>query len=287
MLEVKPSFEIVDMPTGDQALSLIERMGRIAYKSEDKIDPGLRKPCMECFGQGEVGSKPDICSVCAGRGSLISREPSSHAFVRMILKAEKQAKLALMLEQAQAQQMLCSDLAKKVYEYMRANPAHESVIEHCKATVVFTTNRGATHELVRHRLSSITQESTRYCDYNKGKFGKNITVIARTNWGNVQRDDNPEEEQFAEIRRVWEHTIQECEKGYLRLRQLGVPAQIARDLLPHATKADIGMTANFREWRLVFAQRASANAHPDVQQLMYPLQEEFRKRIPIIFDEGI
>lgn len=284
MKTVQAEWAIDDMPDGEAALAKIERMGRIAYKSEDKIDSGEK-----C--QSKDFDINQVCRTCGGTGWV--REPSSHRFVKMILQAERKAKMILMAKDVmEAHYMQVSELppseptpdldvlptklVSNVIGYMRENPAHESVIEHCSATVVFTSNRGFTHEIVRHRLASFTQESTRYCDYNKGKFGGEITVVEQP----FYKSEGADVQALAE----WEAAMKDCEFHYRRLRQLGVPAQIARGVLPQDLKADIGVTANFRQWRLVFSLRDSSKAHPDMQRLMGPLHEEFRRRIPIVFD---
>ena len=213
----------------------------------------------------------------------------------MILKAEKKAKTILMARKLMdekgldaylavnttyvaARDAYLENLINSIMDYMRENPAHESVIEHCSATVIFTTSRGITHELVRHRLCSFTQESSRYCDYNKGKFGGEISVIER-------RFDVPH--RLAVKRQpedIWYDAMQAAERYYKELRDYGIPPEIARDVLNNATKADIAVTANFREWNHVFEQRDFSKAHPDMRALMTPLHLEFQKRIPIVFD---
>jgi len=283
MKTVEPRYEIWQMPDGEEALALLERIGRIAYKSEDKIDDG-REEC-ECGGDAAEPPHYVECPKCKGKGWIQAREPSSHAFIRMILKAERNAKLVILakkiLEEHQEhwfvekQDELCDTLVNNIVEYMEDNPAHESVIEHCSATVWFCSNRGFTHELVRHRVAAYTQESTRYCNYIKGKFGGEIAVCP---------DRRPE--LSPENAKLWEAGNLAAEQSYLGM--VGghdkVKPQIARDVLPQVTKAEIACTANFREWRHIFRMRDSKNAHPDMQTLMDPLHVDFRRQIPIIFD---
>lgn len=303
---VKPSFEIWQMPEGAQALSLLELIGRVAYKSEDMIDDGIAHgPCPTCDGSDEHRLR---CPTCKGSGKVYvqAREPSSHRFIKMILKAEQRAKAVVLTEKLLheayiGEQTLAHDdlhheladrLVKQVYDFMKENPPHESVIEHCSATVRFTSNRGFTHELVRHRLAAFTQESTRYCNYAKGKFGKEISVTERDFWDNIKSDADGVKrvsagvvDKLEQATEIWRSTNATIEKAYMELIELGIKPQLARDILPQAIKADIVITANFREWRHIFKMRRSAGAHPDMRELMDPLQEEFQKRIPIIFDE--
>jgi thymidylate synthase (FAD) len=258
---VAPSTQILYIPDGDTALALLERIGRVCYKSESSISDG----------RDAEGNKVN--------------EPSSYTFLRKILKAEAKAALVLEAERKlsdadSCREELADSLVRTIYRYTKDNPPHESVIEHCSATVLFTCNRGVTHELVRHRLCSFTQESTRYVDYNKGKFGGDTTLIKREYWGKQIDAAN-----IPVLQGIWERVANTCEEGYKQLRANGVPPEIARDLLVNATKADIVVTANFREWRHIFELRTSPAAHPDMRLLMEPLQQLFRKCIPIVFDD--
>ena len=151
---------------------------------------------------------------------------------------------------------------------------HESVIEHSSATVRFITDRGVTHELVRHRLAAYSQESTRYANYAKDRFGSEITVIRPPFWP----EDAP---QYA----IWKRSMEEAEAAYLALAAAGAKAQEARSVLPNSLKTEIVMTANFREWRHVFRLRCDAAAHPQIRQLMLPLLAEFHRRVPVLFDD--
>lgn len=150
-------------------------------------------------------------------------------------------------------------------------PPHESVIEHVGMTARFICNRGVTHEMVRHRLAAYSQESTRYCNYSKGKHDNEITVIS----------DNYTGEKLD----VWMKVIEMCEWGYMRMLELGEPPQKARNLLPIALKTEIVMTCNMREWRHVFRLRTSPRAHPQMRELMVPLFNEMRERIPELFED--
>lgn len=132
---------------------------------------------------------------------------------------------------------------------------HWSVIEHAVMTAHVVTNRGVTHELVRHRLASFSQESTRYCNYNQGKFGGEITVVAPP-------------ELSGDERAVWEEGIRAAEAAYLELIRRGVSPQIARGVLPNDLKAEIVVTANLREWHHLFSLRCAPNAHPHMRHVM-------------------
>jgi len=151
---------------------------------------------------------------------------------------------------------------------------HESVIEHCSATVCYTVSRAIANELERHRLASYSQESTRYCAFDKGKFNSEITCI-----------DPPEAS--AQFRNMYIHHMKQCESVYLRARKKYVPAEEARDLLPLGLKTELYMTANLREWRHIFKVRCARAAHPHVRILMRQIFIEFRDRLPDVFGDII
>lgn len=148
---------------------------------------------------------------------------------------------------------------------------HESVIEHEKVTVRIICNRGVSHEIVRHRLASYSQESTRYCDYyKKGQ----IQVIEPLFFVNDPLKY-----------KIWKEAMEAAEKAYNQLRELGATPQEARDVLPHALKTEIVVTYNLREWRHFFKMRCSPAAHPQMREIALPLLKEFQKKIPVIFDD--
>ncbi len=151
---------------------------------------------------------------------------------------------------------------------------HHSVIEHAGITVRFVCDRGVTHELVRHRLAAYSQESTRYANYSKDKFGSEITVIKPLFW----RDDSPE---YGE----WKASMEAAERSYLSLIAMGARPEQARSVLPNSLKTEIVMTANLREWRHVFALRCSKPAHPQIREIMLPLLDELHTRLPVVFDD--
>ena len=150
---------------------------------------------------------------------------------------------------------------------------HESVIEHVSATVRLICDRGVTHEIVRHRLCSFSQESTRYANYAKAKFGNEITVIRPFFW---EEGSVPFQE--------WKQAMEACERVYLNLLDGGAKAQEARSVLPNSLKTDIVVTANMREWRHIFKLRCGKASHPQMRQSMLPLLDEFHRRIPVLFD---
>ena len=157
---------------------------------------------------------------------------------------------------------------------MISGRGHLSVIEHQSVTVRVICDRGVSHEIVRHRLASYTQESTRYCNYTKGKFGSEITVIEPCFWS---KDD--------EKYKVWKKTIEQIEAGYNKLIELGATPQEARSILPNSLKTEIVITMNLREWRHFFTLRTSPAAHPQMREVAIPLLKEFQRLIPVVFDD--
>lgn len=151
---------------------------------------------------------------------------------------------------------------------------HESTLEHGSITVKFICDRGVTHELVRHRIASFSQESTRYCNYGKDKFGSEITVIDPFFFN---------KDSFTYLR--WKSSCEETERAYLELLENKAKAQEARSVLPNSLKTEINVTANVREWRKIFELRTSSAAHPQIRQIMCPLLSELRKKWPVLFDD--
>ena len=155
---------------------------------------------------------------------------------------------------------------------------HEAMIEHSQLSVKFICDRGVSHELVRHRLFSFAQESQRYCNYGKGKFGAEITVIEPCFWVN---DDDHSKIAYD----LWYEVCKNAEKMYFKLLNYGATPQEARSVLPNSTKTEIVVTGNLREWRNFFKLRVDNAVHPQMRELTIPLLKELKERIPIIFDD--
>lgn len=176
-------------------------------------------------------------------------------------------------------------LAEQFVRYM-IDRGHESVIEHVSFSVLFTVDRGITHELVRHRLASYSQESTRYCNYANARFGSEIAVIDPSK--SISLDfsmDAVTSEEATAILQEWVQAIEHAEKHYMRLIELGASPQIARSVLPQCTKADIMVTANIREWRHILRLRTSRAAHPQMREIMIPLLMELKQLCPVFFED--
>lgn len=211
MKVIKPSYEILT-PISDggiKELQHIEKIGRVCYKSEDKITE-----------DGESAKK----------------------FVAMLIKR-----------------------------------GHEAMIEHGSISVKFICDRGVSHELVRHRIASFAQESTRYCNYSQDKFGSELTFI-RPCFFKGDYDFEP-------AYKIWYDSMLDAESAYLNMLAIGRTPQEARSVLPNSLKTEITITANYREWRNIFKLRTAMAAHPQMREIMRPLLDEFKTKIPVLFDD--
>mgnify|MGYP002860700329 CR=1 FL=1 len=156
---------------------------------------------------------------------------------------------------------------------------HEAMLEHSFLSIRFICDRGVSHELVRHRLASFAQESTRYCNYSQSKFGEELTFISPDGlgWGNGDLHYYD-----------WEEAMREAETSYMMLIHSGASPQEARSVLPNSIKTEVVMSTNYREWRHFFklrAARATGPAHPQMEEITVPLLAELKERIPVVFDD--
>jgi thymidylate synthase (FAD) len=150
---------------------------------------------------------------------------------------------------------------------------HESVIEHEKVTVTFIVDRGISNQIIRHRIASYSQESTRYCNYSSDKFSNEITVIEPFYYPKNTNEFH-----------IWESTCKSCENAYMRLCSISKPEE-ARSVLPTSLKTELVTTYNFREWRHFFSLRCSKKSHPQMRQVTIPLLLIFKDRFPALFDD--
>ena len=164
--------------------------------------------------------------------------------------------------------------AKKLVGFL-VKQGHEAMLEHSQLSVLFTCDRAIANELVRHRIASFAQESTRYCNYSKEKFGAEIQVIMPTF---IKNADEP-------TRTAWTESMYSVEKQYMRLLEHGFRPEQARCVLPLCLKTEIVVTANYREWRNIFKLRTPVAAHPQMRELMCPLLKEIQKKIPVVFGD--
>lgn len=174
----------------------------------------------------------------------------------------------------------------KKFVKMLIDRGHEAMIEHSSMSVKFVVDRGVSHELVRHRIASFAQESTRYVNYSLDKFGNEINVIDI--FGGIKLDNkmkNIDAQTINFIINEWYQAMGDAEKHYMKMMELGATPQIARSVLPNSTKTEITITANYREWRNFFKLRVPSTAHPQMREVTIPLLKELKTRLPIIFDD--
>lgn len=151
---------------------------------------------------------------------------------------------------------------------------HESVLEHVAISVRIICDRGISHEIVRHRIASYSQESTRYCNYSKDEFGGEVTIIkpCYLDKGTIA---------YAK----WKASCHVAERIYFELLGIGLQPQEARAVLPNSLKTEIIVTMNPREWRHFFKLRADKAAHPQMREIAVPMLKEFAEWIPELFED--
>lgn len=199
------------------------------------------------------------------QGYLIRGDISNTAILRNIADA---ARVCYHTEGGSSDEALVAKLIKS---------QHEAMLEHSYMTVYFTTDRAVANELVRHRMASFAQESTRYCNYSKEKFYHEVCFIAPI-WL------EPTSPEF----NSWAASCMEAEREYFEMLKNGATTEEARDVLPLSTATQIVVTANMREWRHILALRAAGvtgKPHPKMKALMRPLLEELATAQPVLFGD--
>lgn len=151
---------------------------------------------------------------------------------------------------------------------------HEAVLEHASFSVKFICDRGISHQIVRHRIASYCQESTRYCNYMNDKFSNEICVIKPCFF-----------DECSENYKIWFKSCLQCEKSYFELIKNGVKPEEARNVLPNSLKTELVMTANIREWRHFLKLRTSKAAHPQIRQLANMALNLFNNGCNILFED--
>lgn len=184
---------------------------------------------------------------------------------------------------------LITDDSAKVMVSSLLKRGHEAMIEFYDITVKFVCDRGVSHEIVRHRVASYAQESTRYCNYSKDKYDSQLTFIipewiddvearaycAHAEYHHAEYDANKQ----------WFDVCMNSEFVYNELIQKGWQAQQARAILPNSLKTEINVKMNLREWRHFFNLRCDKPAHPQMRELTIPLLKKMHDLVPIIFDD--
>jgi thymidylate synthase (FAD) len=150
---------------------------------------------------------------------------------------------------------------------------HESVLEHVSITVKFIVDRGVSHQLVRHRIASYSQESTRYCNYSKDGFGGSVAFVQPS--FAVEGTEGYD---------LWKKSCEDSEKAYFDLLNFGWTPEQARNVLSHSIKTEVVATMNLRQWRHFIKLRTDRTAHPQIREVATMLQEQLRREVPIVFE---
>jgi thymidylate synthase (FAD) len=203
--------------------------------------------------------------------------PDLEAGIRLLKKIEWCGRISHRSEDTQSE-----DSWRRFIETVVLGHGDWSIVEHASASVDMLVDRGITHEVVRHRLFSFTQESTRFVNYEKKMPASFIEPDGLSD--EAQRAPNGEHTELS-TRRVWRHAISTCESMYRDLLKRGLTPQIARSVFPNALASRIIITGNLRNWRHFFIMRTTKEAHPQMREVVIPLLAEFQARIPILFDD--
>lgn len=286
---IKPSFEIREQPSGLEGVyKQIERVGRVCYKSEDKITEDSAKPFVDRMIKSGHGAMLEHGTVylfltMSSRQQYFKYCSNPYSVANSTGEAEKGTWNGFVTTNYR---VLVENGWLDDLEYI-CNPSKE---HEKRITVRFVCDRGVSHEFVRHRVFSFAQESTRYCNYSKGKFGYQLTCIIPSWLGLeegsysledveekydkcliIDRCKNAEEASFV-------RALCHAEREYFDLLELNWKAQQARDVLPNSLKTELVMTGTIKQWEGFFKLRDAGSAHPQAYELAHPLHEEFIKR---------
>ena len=297
---IKPSFEIWDQEEGLEGVyKQIERAGRVCYKSEDKITEDSAKSFVDRMVKSGHGAMLEHGTVyldvpnSAGDYDLVPFF-ASNLYSRVVIKPLDRVHNYVTTNFRVIVENFAEEYIPDILQYLcEPTEFHEKRI-----TVHFVCDRGVSHEFVRHRVMSFAQESTRYCNYSKDKFGNEITYIlpiwstmpvgeyevdciALSKIGQKEREDYTPDEQFIEA-------ITNAEWNYFHLLQLGWTPQQARAVLPNSLKTELVMTGFISDWEHFFKLRDAGNAHPQARELAHPLHMEFLRRNYLVdlYDEA-
>lgn len=290
ILEQKPRNIIIpsDMEIGpkmarqeliDTVYRQIEIAGRTCYKSEDKITPDSAAKFVERMVKSGHGAMLEHGTVylfltMSSRQQYFKYCSNPYSVANSTGEAEKGTWNGFVTTNYR---VLVENGWLDDLEYI-CNPGKE---HEKRITVRFVCDRGVSHEFVRHRVFSFAQESTRYCNYSKDKFGNEITFIKPCflddsklalygPYHTVIRDKSPES--------IFIASLNNAEKDYIDLIDLGWKPQQARAVLPNSLKTELVMTGFVSDWQHFFELRCAPSAHPQAQELAIPLREEFIKR---------
>ena len=282
----KPSFEIWNQPAGLEGVyKQIERVGRVCYKSEDKITEDSAKPFVDRMIKSGHGAMLEhgtvylampmetILPIEANGWSKYTKNPYSKGF--KVCEVDGQKRIAVTTN---LRVLVENDWLDDLQYICEPTEYHER-----RVTVHFVCDRGVSHEFVRHRVMSFAQESTRYCNYSKDKFGNELTFIIPS-WCNSLIEGSEQKYSPFEINKdeiVFMDALQNAQNSYLSLLKLGWKPQEARAVLPNSLKTELVVTGFTSNWNHFFDLRARGTTgapHPQAKELADPLMREFIAR---------
>ena len=265
---IKPKFEIIEQAAGlDGMYKQIELAGRTCYKSEDKITADSAKGFVERMIKSGHGAMLEhgtvyLCFPMAYEHLYYRYGTNPYSFSYFSGSKEKGTWRGIVTTNLRV--LVENNWMDDLKFLCEPTEYHEK-----RVTVRFTCDRGVSHEFVRHRVFSFAQESTRYCNYSKDKFGNELTFIEPCwEWYSPTRDG------FSEFRT----SLVNAENTYLYLIEHGWKPQQARAVLPNALKTELVMTGFVSDWVHFFKLRNADSAHPQARELAKPLYEEFLNR---------
>lgn len=277
----KSSFEIWEQSAGLEGVyKQIERVGRVCYKSEDKITKDSAKPFVDRMIKSGHGAMLEHGTVYLQYEAVKSAiNPLTKYCLNKYSKVkakEGATKETMRLFVTTNFRVLAENYWFKDLQYIcEPTEFHER-----RVTVHFVCDRGVSHEFVRHRVMSFAQESTRYCNYSKDKFDNQVTFVI-PNWCNSLIEGSEQKYSPFEINEdevEFMDALQNAQNSYLSLLKLGWKPQEARAVLPNSLKTELVMTGFVSDWKHFFELRCDSAAHPQARELAIPLKEEFIKK---------
>ena len=274
----KPSFEILDQQCGLEGIyKQIEIAGRTCYKSEDKITEDSAKEFVDRMIKSGHGAMLEHGTVYLN----IHWENEIHEVFNNMFKFYNENPYSKIVRKITNAEDLCPDLFistnyRVLVEHNRFNDlkylCEPTEYHEKRVSVKFICDTGVSHEFVRHRVFSFAQESTRYCDYTKDRFNRELTFIKPLWISNIPITDITEDE------KVFLEYLKNVEDTYFFLRDSNWTPQEARAVLPKCVKTELVMTGFVSDWKHFFELRDAASAHPQAQELAHSLHETFIQR---------
>ena len=285
---IKPSFEIINQEPGfEGVLKQIEKAGRTCYKSEDRISEGSAKKFVDMLTTNCHGAMLEHGTVYLSMSTGLIDAILHSDLVGKYMNNKYSVCVPYVEYENDEDIVGISKIAVTTnYRVLVENGWLDDLKYQCeptkyhekRITVKITCDRGVTHEFVRHRVFSFAQESTRYCNYSKGKFGEELVFIkpiwldseileSYGPYHTVARSNTPES--------IYIANLNNAERDYMDLINMGWKPQEARAILPNSLKAELVMTGFTSDWKHFFELRCDSGAHPQAKEIAIPLQQVF------------